>query len=343
MTIRIGVIGAGGNTRDKHIPGLRALPGVAVVAVANSSAESSDRAARALGIARAYPDWRELVADGGIDAVVIGTWPDLHAAATIAALEAGKHVLCEARMAMDLAQARAMRACARARPRRVAQIVPAPFALRVEREVERLLADGVLGRLLAVRMRDAGRWLDRAAPLSWRQDAARSGRNIMSLGIWWEILMRWTGDARRVFAAGKVFQETRRDAAGSPRAVQVPEHLDVIADLVCGAQAHLQVSAVSGLAGPSEVWLHGERATLRFSEDRLWLGAVGDASMHEHVVPAEHAGRWRVEEEFVAAIRGEGVVERTTLDDGVRYMAFTDAVAASLASGRAEAVPEIWS
>src|SRR5687767_15996318 len=100
-TIRVGFIGAGGNSRLHHIPKLKAQPGVELTAVANRSKESGERAAKEFGIARVETDWRAIVAAPDIDAVCIGTWPYTHAEMTIAALEAGKHVLCEARMAMN--------------------------------------------------------------------------------------------------------------------------------------------------------------------------------------------------------------------------------------------------
>ena len=91
--------------RLRHIPGLRALPGVDIVAVCNRRPESTAAVTRDYGIPRSYGHWQELVADRDIDAVVIGTWPYLHCPITLAALEAGKHVLTEARLAMNAAEA----------------------------------------------------------------------------------------------------------------------------------------------------------------------------------------------------------------------------------------------
>lgn len=97
-TIRVGFVGAGANTRLHHIPKLRAHPGVELVAVANRTQESGERVAREFGIPRVYDDWRALVRVDDLDAICIGTWPYAHCAITLAALEHGKHVLCEARM-----------------------------------------------------------------------------------------------------------------------------------------------------------------------------------------------------------------------------------------------------
>jgi len=144
--IRVGIVGAGANTRARHIPGLLALEGVQIVGVCNRSRESSQAVAGAFGIEKIYDNWRQAVADEEANAIVIGTWPYLHCPVTVAALEAGKHVLCEARMAMNAAEAHAMLRAACARPDLVAQIVPSPFTLHVDAGVRKLLEERVCGR-----------------------------------------------------------------------------------------------------------------------------------------------------------------------------------------------------
>jgi predicted dehydrogenase len=331
--IRVGVVGAGTNTVTKHIPNLQAIPGVAIVSVCNRSRDSSARVAEQFGIPTIYNDWQELVAAPDTDAIVIGTWPYLHCRATIAALSAGKHVLCEARMAMNLQEALAMRDAARVRPRLVAQIVPAPHTLEVDATIQRLVAEQYLGDILAVSVRDGNRFLDRESPIHWRQDADLSGYNVMNLGIWYECLMRWLGEATRVMAMGRVFVKQRRDEHDQLRAVRVPEHLDVIADMACGAQAHLQFSAVTGHAGPAVVRLFGSDGTLRFSDGQLWGGRRDEPEQVPIAIPEAERGDWRVEAEFVGAIRGEEQIRLTSFETGAKYMAFIEAVAQSLASG----------
>ena len=100
----------GSNTRQRHIPGFRKIAGVDLVGVVNRTPESSARAAQEFHIPRVYPNWRALVDDPDVDAVMIGTWPNLHSEITCAALDAGKHVLTEARMARN---AEERTACAR--------------------------------------------------------------------------------------------------------------------------------------------------------------------------------------------------------------------------------------
>src|SRR5205809_38531 len=173
--LRVGLIGAGGNTRLRHIPGLRAMPDVEIVAVCNRRPQSTAAAAREFGIARTFQNWQDLVADPGIDAVVIGTWPYLHGPITLAALTAGKHVLTEARMAMNAAEAHGMLAAARRHPKLVTQIVPSPFGMTAGAVVRDLLKNGYVGDLREVEVVGrTGALADANAPLSWRQDATLS-------------------------------------------------------------------------------------------------------------------------------------------------------------------------
>ena len=71
--LRIGLIGAGQNTRTMHIPGFQAIDGVEIVVVANRSRESSQRVADEFGIPRIADSWQMVVADPEVDAICIGT------------------------------------------------------------------------------------------------------------------------------------------------------------------------------------------------------------------------------------------------------------------------------
>lgn len=335
MTIKIGVIGAGKNTRDKHIPGLQAIEGVEVVGVCNRSRESSAQVAEQFGIPVVYDDWWQVVQDENVDAIVIGTWPYMHARMTVAALEADKHVMCEARMAMNLDEALQMRDAARRKPHLTAQIVPSPMTLRVDNTIKRLIAEGYLGDILAIELRAGGDFLDADSAMHWRQNKDYSGLNVMSMGIWYEALLRWVGEAKSVMAMGKTFVTMRPDAeSGVMKAVHVPDHINIIADMACGAQAHLMISSVAGMAGGTGVYLFGSNGTLHFADGKLYGGQRGHSELREIEPKAGEAGGWRVEEEFINAIRGEEAIIHTDFDTGVKYMAFTEAVARSMAEGR---------
>ena len=338
-TIRVGVIGAGANTTWRHIPGLQAIDGVEIVGVCNRSRESSERVAREFNIPRTYEGWQDAIADPDINAIVIGTWPYMHCRTTLSALEADKHVMCEARMAMNAQEAHAMREASRENPHLVAQIVPSPMTLGQDNGIKRLIAEGYVGEVLAIEIRSGGQFIDPMSPLHWRENFDLSGLNIMSMGIWYEAAMRWVGEATSVMAMGKSFMKMRKDGDGVMRVTRIPDHIDVTADMACGAQLHLQVSNVTGLAGQDEVFLFGCSGTLRIADDTLYGGQRDDSELTEIALSPDEIGAWRVEEEFVNAIRGNEPITHTNFEDGVKYMEFTEAVNISMETGTAVGLP----
>jgi predicted dehydrogenase len=343
--IRVGFVGAGANTRKHHIPKLKAQPGIELVSVANRTKESSERVAKEFGIARAHGDWREVVEAKDVDAVCIGTWPYMHAELTLAALAARKHVLCEARMAMNAAEGRRMLEGSRRAPQLVAQLVPAPHTLEVDRKLKQLIAEGYAGQLHAVEVQatQQARFAEQGEALHWRQNIALSGNNILNMGIWYEAMMRWLGPAARVMAMTKIATPKRKDEAGQWHEVKVPDHVDILVNFKSGPVAHLRFSSLTALAPPAEAWIFGSEGTLRIEPDakRLSGGRRGDKELKEIAIPADQRIGWRVEEEFVNAIRGREKITHTNFEDGVRYMEFTDAVAKSAASGQAVDVKDL--
>ncbi|WP_248927761.1 Gfo/Idh/MocA family protein [Paenibacillus hamazuiensis] len=108
--VKVAVIGCGGIANGKHLPSLSKLPHVEIVAFCDIVPEKAREAAETYGApdAKVYADYRELLKDGGFEVVHVCTPNDSHAEITIAALEAGNHVMCEKPMAKTAADARAM-------------------------------------------------------------------------------------------------------------------------------------------------------------------------------------------------------------------------------------------
>ena len=101
-------------------------------------------------------------------------------------------------------------------------------------------------------------------------------------------------------------------------------------------------SPVTGLAPAAEAWLFGSEGTLRLEGPpslALHGGRRGDSQLTEISIPSEQQGRWRVEEEFINAIRGKEKVTRTPFEVGVQYMEFTEAVTHSAQTGQAVPLP----
>jgi predicted dehydrogenase len=112
-TVRWGLIGCGDIAAKRVAPALRDSPGSMLAAVARSRAELAAEFAQRHGARRWYADWREVLSDREIDAVYLATPVRLHAEQAVAAAEAGKHVLCEKPMALDVAGCERMISAAR--------------------------------------------------------------------------------------------------------------------------------------------------------------------------------------------------------------------------------------
>ncbi|MGZ0655573.1 Gfo/Idh/MocA family protein [Coraliomargarita sp. W4R72] len=336
--LRIGFIGAGANTRKMHIPGFHKLDDVELTVVANRSVESAENVAKKNGIHRVANDWREVVEDPTIDAVCIGTWPYLHAEATIAALENGKHVLCEARMACDLAEAKAMLAAAQAHPELVAQIVPAPFSLDFDATIREMIQTGKLGDLLEVRVvHTGGQSASPEAPMSWRQDQALSGKNILTLGIMHETVQRWVQDEPSwLLADGAIFQSQRKyPDSDEVKEVNVPDSLSVLGRFAqSGARMVYHFSGVESGKPRMEFRLNGTKGGLRFDtyETALLFSNAGEEEEKKIILSRAESRGWQVEADFVRSIREGAPVKLTSFEQGVRYMTFTEMVSQSLAA-----------
>lgn len=106
--LRWGIIGAGDIVRKRIVPAIQETLNSERIAIARGRAELAEAFAREFGIPRWYSKYEELLADTEIDAVYIASPVFLHAEHTIAAARAGKHVLCEKPMAMDVAECEKM-------------------------------------------------------------------------------------------------------------------------------------------------------------------------------------------------------------------------------------------
>lgn len=332
--LRIGIVGAGQIARTRHIPGFQALPGVRIVGVCNRRRDSSARIAHEFGIPRIFESWEHLVDSPEVDAVVIATWPYLHCPVTLAALDAGKHVLCQARMAMNAREAQRMLEKSLERPAQVAMVVPSPYGLTGDAYVRRLIADGFLGQhLLELHVTSfSGRLAERSAPLSWRQVTRYSGFNTLDLGILHETALRWSAAPNRVFAHASKFVPRRVDPdSGEKARVGTADCVHVLTSQEDGSVGVYRHSALHLHDNRMEIALHGTRGTLVYDllKDELRGARKGEPELTPRPIPENLRGGWQVEADFVEAIHDGRPVTHTDFATGVRYMQFTEAVARS--------------
>ena len=241
-------------------------------------------------------------------------------------------------MARDVAEARRMLDCSLQHPELVTQIVPSPFGLVHHDYVVRCLEDGKLGdvrELVVIGANDQFR--DVTQPLHWRQDRGISGRNILALGILHETAIRWVPDPTRVFAQQSTFLPTRPNADGTSAEVTVPDSVQIVTQLTGGGRGLYHLSGVDRFGPGLQVHVYGSNGTLKLKlagQEQLLEGYGSDAEMRLVDLPQEQRGGWRVEAEFIGAIRGEEPIRFTDFATGVRYMEFTEAVGLSCEQAR---------
>jgi len=339
--IKIGVIGAGGNTVSAHIPKLIEQNDVEIIAVANRTIESGNKVAKKFNIKHVYDDWQEVIMNEDVDAVCIGTWPYMHASITLEALESGKHVLTEARMAMNSEEAEIMFNVSKNYPELITQIVPAPHTLPYDSAIKNWVSNEMGDLLLFDVKSSTGEFIDYDRAMHWRENRDLSGNNIMHMGIFYEAGMRWLGTASSVMAVSNVNVKKRLlPDTGFISEISIPDHLEAIGEMNIGGNFHLSHSTVLGGAKKIEIYIYGTNSTLRISEDpestipqsyntvMLKLEVLNKNSKKWKILRPRKSeiGRWRVEEEFIQAIKGNEKISHTTFSDGVKYMQFTDAL-----------------
>ena len=339
--IRVGLIGAGANARAVHIPGFQRIPECQIAAVANRSMESSRRVTDEFNIPRAYADWRDLLDDDSIDAVCIGTWPYMHRTLTVAALESGKHVLCQARMANTAQEARDMLDASLRHPELISQLVPTSQTYRIDNVLKRMINDGFLGEILSVELqRLQTRFPTVDGDLDWRHDVAFSGYNTLNIGASYEAMMRWLGRSNRVMAMSKVHVPYRRNGSGDLTSVGVADHVDILFELAGGAQVHMRASETTGLSTGNHTWIYGSEGTIHVDRrQNVFAGRRGDSELAQVPNPREAQAYYRVEEEFINAIRGIERITMAPFETGVHYMEWTEAVYRSSQTGQAMYLP----
>lgn len=333
--IRVGLIGAGGNVRNRHIPGFQKVDGLEIVGVANRSLESGRAIADQFNIPRVYGDWQELLEDNDINAVCIGTWPYMHNTMTLAALEKGKHVLTEARMANTAEEAREMLAASRRHPDLVCQLTPTSTTYKIDRLLQRLISEGFLGELLSVEVQALqNRFADINGELHWRHDRELSGHNTLNIGASYESMMRWLGRGNRVMAMSKIHVPYRRNSQGELVSVSIPDHIDILYELANGAQVHMRMSATTGLSTGNQIWFYGTEGTIHVDQQQnVFAGRNGDDKLVVIANPVEEQAYYRVEEEFSNAIRGDEKITMVPFETGVHYIEWSEAVTRSAQSG----------
>jgi predicted dehydrogenase len=279
----------------QHIGALRRI-GVDVAIVAASMESRAREAAETLDVRRWTGDWATAVSDPTVDVVHVCVPNDLHRPVVMAALEAGKHVVCEKPLGLDLAEVREL-AIAAAGSDRVSvlchnyRFFPMVAELRVQ------VAAGTLGRVHAIRGAYLQDWLLSADATNWRIDAARGGRSrtIADIGTHWVDLAESVADCRlEAVLADVATVHARRPSSAHSRTFSSESNATEWVDVDTEDQAGLLLRFEGGVKATLSVSqvAAGHSNDLELSID----GAVGSAT-------------WRQEQPDLLRIASNGRLE----------------------------------
>jgi predicted dehydrogenase len=281
-TIHIGIIGAG-FAQTTQIPGFRNCQDAQVVAIASARREHAEEVAREFGIPNVESDWRALVARDDIDLVSIVTPVATHFEMTLAALDAGKAVLCEKPMAMNAGEARRM--ADRAREAGVLALIDHELRFLTGRvKLHELLRQVNIGKVRHVRLiLRADSRADPDWPWNWWSDIKQGGGALGAIGSHTIDGFRWLLGApvSEVCCNLATHVRQRQDESGKMREVTTDDETNLLlrfadSELTEGANGNASLSMVEAGKPEHRLEIFGERGAYMIEDNALWQSRVGD-------------------------------------------------------------------
>lgn len=294
MSVRVAMIGTGQIALANHVPGLKLCPQAELVALCDAVPAVLERASQQTGITDITTDYRQLTQRDDIDAVIIATPNVTHHDMALAAINAGKHVMCEKPIAMDYAEAREMYdAAERAGVRHMTaftyRFVPGM------RYIKYLIEQGAVGQPYHFRANRFQDWSNRF--LAWRQLKSMAGSgelgDMLSHRI--DYAHYLVGLIARLVARTKLILPERVDAQGQPHPADVEDWVSIIADFRSGATGVFESSKLAtgrGEGGRSLDYceINGSAGTVVYYLNRpqeIQLGKPGGSGLEIVAVPEE--------------------------------------------------------
>ncbi len=352
--IRLGFIGTG-FTRLIQIPAFQMFPEIEVVSVASGSLENAEKTARDFNIPHFTADWRETVAREDIDLISIVTPPYLHKEMAIAALEAGKHVLCEKPTAMNAAEALAM--LEKAREKKLLALIDHELRfLNGRRKALEMIQGGDIGKIthMKVWFRNASRGHE-GVKWNWWSDERRGGGTLGAIGSHAVDTLRWFSGAEvsEVFCLLKTnFKERLDESTGEKRAVTSDDESNLILKMADGeftrdTSALISMSVTESGKYGHRTEIYGDKGGLMIEDGgELKFAGITDTDWQDievelgEVPPGSKVGGWsRGFLNFAREIKDALLEGRTEIPqaadlvDGHRNQLVLDAARESDASG----------
>ena len=359
-SIGIGIIGTG-FARKTQLPAFKACAEARLVAIASGQRENAARVAREFDIPTVADDWRAVVAHKDVDLVSIVTPPVTHSEMTLAALAAGKAVLCEKPMAMNADETDAMRR--RAEELKALALIDHELRLLAGRRTLRaLLRGGEIGRVRHAKfIFRADSRADMARTWDWWSDERAGGGVLGAIGSHAIDALRWLLGAEVAAVCAQLathVTERPDERTGELRRVTTDDEANLLlrfadSELTVGATGAISLSMVEPGQPEQRIELYGERGALLITEpEELFRAAVGAGAWQRveftptPLAPGLRDGSWSrgftvFAREMVAALRAgrHTVADAATFADGHRVQLVLDAARRAHESGCCVSVP----
>ena len=353
--INIGIIGTG-FARSTQIPAFRACEGARVVAIASGHRENAERVAREFGIEHAAGDWREVVARDDVNLISIVTPPVTHMEMTLAALDAGKAVLCEKPMAMNSQEAEAM--WRRAADVKALTLIDHELRFLPGRiKMRQMIHGGEIGEVRHAKLHfRADSRASTERKWDWWSDAESGGGTLGAIGSHAIDALRWMlgAEVAKVFCSLATHVAARLDErTGEMRPVTTDDEANLIlhfdeSDLTKSTTATISLSVAEQGQPQHRLEVFGSKSALRVEENGELCQAQTGAGEWKPVetnagslAPGMRDGGWSrgftlFSRAIVEALQaGRTTIEgAATFEDGYRTQLVLDAARRSHESGK---------
>jgi myo-inositol 2-dehydrogenase / D-chiro-inositol 1-dehydrogenase len=342
MTVRIGILGCGSIARSAHLPSLLRIPDATVVVVADHDAANLTAAQSLVRGARAVRDSADVLAMPDVDAVLVALPPALHADATIAALDRGKHVYVEKPLATTMADARRMVAAARATT--LTAMVGFNYRFHpIVQNARARIAAGAVGTPIGIRSVFA----TSARPIApWKQRRDSGGGVLLDLAVHHVDLVHFLLDASTTDVWAEVRSvRTEHDTAFVHSRLTNGTTASSMFSLSAVEEDRIEVYGTAGKVTidrygslRAEVTSPAARGAFGAAVGRL-VGELGQlpAALEKRRAPLHDPSFPAAMHAFVRAVRDRSPAT-PSFGDGLRAIAVIEAAEASAASGRVVSV-----
>ncbi|MBP7113907.1 MAG: Gfo/Idh/MocA family oxidoreductase [Candidatus Peribacteraceae bacterium] len=343
--LRVGIIGTGFG-EQVQLPGFLGLKDIEVIGIASSDPKRSEELKKKHKLPQSFKTPEELIESDDIDLISVATAPVDHEKYVRAALQTGKHVMCEKPFTMSSSAAKAL-----LKEANTGGIIHATdFEFREMSALKFLVSrmmEGVTGRIVFAELRWlVGTWADPKRPWQWQCDRAQGGGILTALGVHlYNIAESMLGTLDKVMAETGTTITERKDEEGETRPVTSEDHATIDLKGKYGIPVRIVLSNVDPKGTGFSITIRGEKGVLLLESEsqtygsglRIHEGATPDSAkvVYEDPVPASKIDPriplfQSLVLRLITAIREDDRTFTPSFQDGVRSQMFLEAVRASV-------------